>query len=227
MSDTPERVNDNFDEIARVDIDTAPWHPSPLAGVERKMLDRVGGEVARATSIVRFYPGYSFSAHSHGGGEEYFVLSGVFSDESGDYGEGYYVRNPPGSRHKPHSDQGCEIFVKLCQMKAAGEPAISVDSSKLEFEPIEDCAGLLRKVLFNAEGWVELVAIERLEAKAGYRETFLQGAEILLLSGELSVDGAALSAPGWVRFPEGAAPRVEAVAPSLYWIKRGVEYPSL
>jgi hypothetical protein len=57
-----------------------PWQSSPSAGVDRRMLDRIGGEVARATTIVRFAPGHSFSAHTHGGGEEYVVLDGVFQD---------------------------------------------------------------------------------------------------------------------------------------------------
>ena len=33
------------------DID---WVGSPLAGVERRMLDRIGNEVAKATSVVRY-----------------------------------------------------------------------------------------------------------------------------------------------------------------------------
>ena len=38
----------------RVTLDTAdlPWSPSPISGVERRMLDRRGSEVACATSIV-------------------------------------------------------------------------------------------------------------------------------------------------------------------------------
>jgi anti-sigma factor ChrR (cupin superfamily) len=59
------------------------WTPSPIAGVERRMLDRIGGEVARATSIVRYAPRSRFSAHTHGGGEEFLVLGGVFQDEHG------------------------------------------------------------------------------------------------------------------------------------------------
>ncbi|GAL13613.1 hypothetical protein JCM19233_4618 [Vibrio astriarenae] len=51
-------------------------------------LDRVGGEVARATSIVRYKPNSAFSPHTHDGGEEFFVLEGVFSDEHGDYPQG-------------------------------------------------------------------------------------------------------------------------------------------
>src|SRR5918993_663748 len=92
-----------------------PWAPSPMAGVERRMLDRVGGEVARATSIVRYAPGSRFSAHAHGGGEEFLVLEGVFSDEHGDFPTGSYVRNPPTSRHTPGSESGCTLFVKLWQ----------------------------------------------------------------------------------------------------------------
>jgi anti-sigma factor ChrR (cupin superfamily) len=77
------------------------------------MLDRIGDEVVRATSIVRYAPGSHFSAHTHGGGEEFFVLNGVFQDEHGDYPVGSYVRNPPTSSHVPGSDLGCVIFVKL------------------------------------------------------------------------------------------------------------------
>ena len=39
------------------------WRKSPSAGVERMMLDRVGDEVARATSIVRYQPHFP-RAHS-------------------------------------------------------------------------------------------------------------------------------------------------------------------
>ena len=56
-----------------------------MAGVDRRMLDRIGGEVARATSIVRYAPGSRFSAHTHTGGEEFVVLEGVFQDEFGDF----------------------------------------------------------------------------------------------------------------------------------------------
>tara|TARA_B100001964_G_C13921089_1_gene460239 strand:- start:239 stop:367 length:129 start_codon:yes stop_codon:yes gene_type:complete len=41
------------------------------------------------TSVVHYAPGSYFSPHAHGGGEEFIVLYGVFSDEHGDYGPGY------------------------------------------------------------------------------------------------------------------------------------------
>src|SRR5262245_52336040 len=111
-----ELVNADFTQRVVIDTTRMPWIPSPLPGVERRMLDRIGGEVARATSIVRYAPRSVFSPHEHALGEEFLVLEGIFSDESGDFPPGTYVRNPPGSRHSPSSAPGCVIFVKLRQM---------------------------------------------------------------------------------------------------------------
>jgi len=86
---------------------------SPEAGVKRRLLDRCGDEVARATSVVRYEPGAVFPQHSHARGEEIFVLEGTFSDETGDYRAGTYIMNPPGSHHTPSSKEGCILFVKL------------------------------------------------------------------------------------------------------------------
>lgn len=95
MDSSPLLINADFDQ--RVVIPPAgdgDWVASPSPGVWRYPLDRVGGEVARATSIVRYALASSFSPHTHGGGEEFLVLEGVFSDEHGDYPAGTYVRNP-------------------------------------------------------------------------------------------------------------------------------------
>ena len=108
-------MNLNSDYSQRVVINSheLPWVPSPESGVERRMLDRQGDEVAKATSIVRYQPGSKFKFHTHDYGEEILVLEGVFSDETGQYPEGTYIMNPPGSSHAPYSDSGCTLFVKL------------------------------------------------------------------------------------------------------------------
>ena len=77
------------------------------------MLERIGDEVAKATSIVRYQPGSRFKTHTHEFGEEILVLDGIFSDETGDYPAGTYIMNPPGSSHAPYSKTGCTLFVKL------------------------------------------------------------------------------------------------------------------
>ena len=79
------------------------------------MLNCVGDEVARATGVVRYASGSRFDRRIHTGGEEIFVLPGVFSDERGDYPAGAYLRNPPRSSHAPFSQEGCLLFVKMWQ----------------------------------------------------------------------------------------------------------------
>ena len=108
-------INADFSQRVVVRPEDYEWVSSPAAGVERMMLDRIGDDVARATTIVRFAPDSQFDTHTHGGGEEFLVLEGVFSDETGDYPAGTYVRNPIGTSHKPHTKEGCTILVKLHQ----------------------------------------------------------------------------------------------------------------
>src|ERR1051325_10252991 len=96
-------INADFSRRGAVHAARLPWVLSPMAGVERRMLDRIGDEVARATSIVRYAPDSRSSPHTHGGGEEFLVLAGVFQDEYGKYPVGSYVRNSPTSRHTPGS----------------------------------------------------------------------------------------------------------------------------
>ena len=104
-SDYSKRVVLNHHEL--------PWILSPSLGVERRMLDRKGDELAKATSIVRYQAGARFPSHVHEFGEEILVLDGVLSDETGSYPAGSYIMNPPGSSHAPFSEEGCTLFVKL------------------------------------------------------------------------------------------------------------------
>lgn len=113
-------INACFDERIVIKSEDYRWVDSPMPNVKRVMFDRVGDEIARATSIVRYAPFSEFSVHSHTGGEEFFVLEGVFSDEHQDYPKGSYVRNPIGTSHKPKvGKEGATIFVKLHQFSEA------------------------------------------------------------------------------------------------------------
>lgn len=123
------KLNSDFD--LRVVVNTAEmaWVPSPVPGVERKMLDRIGEEIARATSLVRYAPGSAFSAHTHGGGEEFFVLEGVFNDINGSYPAGTYVRNPAGTSHAPWAGaEGAVIFVKLHQFDIRDQTPVVINT---------------------------------------------------------------------------------------------------
>ena len=123
------RLNADFSKRVVVRPDDYQWVDSPSAGVERMMLDRVGGEIARATSLVRFAPNSTFSEHTHGGGEEFLVLEGAFGDEHHLHPAGTYVRNPVGTSHSPRvGEEGCLIFVKLYQMEDDDQEQLVVDT---------------------------------------------------------------------------------------------------
>jgi anti-sigma factor ChrR (cupin superfamily) len=136
------QLNADFTQRAAMHGTRLPWTPSPIAGVDRRMLERIGGEVARATSIVRYAPNSHFSAHTHEGGEEFLVLEGVFSDEHGDFPAGSYVRNPPTSRHAPGSEPGCIIFVKLWQFDLDDRAHVRLDTRKMSFSVAPDRPGV-------------------------------------------------------------------------------------
>ena len=129
------KINANFKKRALEHSGDMPWQSSPMPGVSRRMLDRVGEEVARATSIVRYDPGSQFSPHVHAGGEEFLVLEGVFQDEHGDFPVGTYVRNPINTSHTPASEPGCEIFVKLWQFDNGETDILRVDTCLLYTSP--------------------------------------------------------------------------------------------
>jgi quercetin dioxygenase-like cupin family protein len=143
------RINADFTKRASVHAATSDWVQSPMPGVERRMLDRVGDEIARATSIVRYAPGTAFSPHTHAGGEEFFVLDGIFQDERGDYPAGSYIRNPPTSRHTPRSQAGCTIFVKLFQFDPADRSHVNIDTRLIDAVAPAGRQGMKLIPLFN------------------------------------------------------------------------------
>ncbi|WP_346765544.1 cupin domain-containing protein [Thioalkalivibrio sp. XN8] len=173
--------------------------PSPLPGVERLMLDREGGEVARATSIVRYAPGSSFSTHTHGGGEEFLVLEGTFADELGVYPAGTYVRDPPGSSHAPWSEPGCTLFVKLLQFDAGDLQRKVVDTRAGQWLP-----GLVEglEVMPLHEFGTEHVALVRWAPGTIFQpHTHYGGEEILVLAGTFEDEHGSYPAGSWLRSP--------------------------
>jgi anti-sigma factor ChrR (cupin superfamily) len=121
-------LNDDITQRCIVDSETLPWQSSPSPLVHRRLLERNGGEVARATSIVRYEPGARFDFHPHELGEQILVLDGILSDEQGDYPAGTYLQNPPGSGHSPYSIGGCTLFVKLRYLDPADTKRVCINT---------------------------------------------------------------------------------------------------
>lgn len=213
-------VNANFNERVAVHAAKLPWEPSPMPGVERRMLDRLGDEVARATSIVRYAPGSSFSPHVHTGGEEFLVLDGVFQDEHGDFPSGSYIRNPPQSKHTPGSETGCTIFVKLWQFDPDDRTHVRVDTNKMRYLPDADRDGIELMPLFN-DGR-EDVRLEKWAANSTVSFESIGGAEVFVLDGSFTENGEAFEPHSWLRLPEGARTTFNIGAPGArVWIKTG------
>lgn len=197
------KINADLSERVVIETETLDWLASPAAGVARRMLDRDGAEQGRATSIVRFDPGSDFAPHDHPGGEELFVLSGVFADETGDFGAGTYVRNPVGSRHKPGSAKGCTIFVKLCQMDPADQTELRVDTSSAVWQTIDDVAGI--EIMPLHEFGDEKVLLVRLGPDApAIDHDHPGGEEILVLDGTLIDEHGRYPKGTWLRNPDGS-----------------------
>jgi anti-sigma factor ChrR (cupin superfamily) len=99
------------DDTQRVAVDTrqAEWYPGMVSGLSVMPLHSFEGQ---HTALVRWAPGTFFNPHRHFGGEEIFVLDGVFEDEHGRYPQGSWLRSPHLSQHQPFSREGCLIFVK-------------------------------------------------------------------------------------------------------------------
>ena len=213
------RINADFSRKAFVAPCDEDWVHSPESGVERLMLDRIGDEVARATSIVRYAAGSSFPPHKHPMGEEFLVLDGVFSDDTGDFPAGTYVRNPPGTRHAPHSRDGCRILVKLRQFDAGDLTPVVIDTTA-------------------QSGWQEVgTGVERLDLHAFGAETVVMlrlatnatfeldggdgGVELLLVSGAASCAGESLGPESWLRLPGDAHAALSASVATTIWLKTG------
>ena len=228
--EVPEKVNANFSKTATHNMATSDWVKSPMKGVDRILLDRIGGETARATSIVRYAPGSYFSPHIHSGGEEFIVLEGVFQDEHGDYPVGSYVRNPPQSSHQPKSEHGCVIFVKLWQFDPLDRHTINVPVWPREIEQSSS-----KNVLYRDN--FEHVACLQLPSTKSLIYTKHDGLEVLVLAGSVTIktidpnlaasepSSVALEKHDWHRRPIGDSCKISSIAhaknteTALIWIK--------
>jgi anti-sigma factor ChrR (cupin superfamily) len=211
-------VNADFSQRALVRFDEGEWVASPMPGVRRRMLDRIGDEVARATTIVRFEPGSAFSAHTHDGGEEYLVLDGTFQDEDGDFPTGSYVRNPPTSSHTPAAQDGATILVKLHQFDAADRTQVQIDSGKVDWS--EPAPGV--ETLELHEDDREHVAMERWAPGATRSLDASGGLEVFVIKGSLA-DGVDTLGPwDWLRLPVGSTFEATAGDDGVrVWLKTG------
>lgn len=211
-------LNMNFSNRVAIETQAQDWVASPKAGVWRKRLARQETESGHATSIVRYDPGAAFSAHDHPKGEEILVLEGVFSDETGDYSAGTYLRNPEGFRHAPFSKQGCILLVKLHQFLPDDLKTVRIDTRSSAWLPGQ--GGL--QVLPLHQHQSEQVALVRWPAGEKFQQHIHpDGEEIYVLEGELIDEDGRYPAGTWLRNPPASRHQPYVEIDTLIWVKTG------
>lgn len=191
-------INADFSQLAVVKPKDYQWVKSPRGEVERVMLDRVGEEIARATSLVRYAPQTVFPEHQHPSGEEILVLSGTFTENNNQhYPMGWYLRNPDGSKHTPSSEDGALIFVKLMQMNKNNSEIVRINTQDSQNWQFLD-QRLICPLYLSQD---EHTYLEKLKPHQSFDEHSLDGIELLLVQGELIANGEIYPTGSWIRLP--------------------------
>lgn len=213
------KINADLSERVVLNTHELPWVDSPLPGVQRRMLERDGAEVARATSLVRYAPNSYFHEHTHGGGEEFLVLDGVFSDEMGDFPAGMYVRNPIGSKHSPHTKDGCLILVKLRQFDPADQAYVRLDTRQAGWTA-GPFAGLSVLPL-HRYGSEQVVLLKIVPGIRFDRSLYPLGVELYVLSGAFADARGSYPAGTWLRNPVGLEASSRSDEGCVMYLKTG------
>jgi len=233
------RYNADFSQPVFVHPADYQWLPSPVKGVERMMLDRIGAEVARATSIVKYAPNSHFPEHAHDGGEEILVLDGVFGDEHGKYPKGTYLRNPVGTSHSPTiGDEGAVILVKLHQFDKDDTTPCIIDTAASVADSVT-CAngvgssdnGINSNATQTAEGNTqhlhqygkETVCMQFVPTNTSLTPcSYEGGAEYFVVEGTCIYDKKHYPSGSWLRFPSGFSHSLSTGESSVkLWHKNG------
>ncbi len=101
-------VLENLFTIASIQ-DELPWQPF-REGIEIYSLSE-NAATRSHTALLRYRAGATVPPHHHPATEQILVLAGVQEDDRGVYPAGTLVINPPGSRHRVASPQGCIVLI--------------------------------------------------------------------------------------------------------------------
>lgn len=201
-------LNMDFSQTACLHAKDRQWIKSPADGVSRIPLEREAAESGHTTSFVKFEPNSFFPEHIHLQGEEIYVLEGIFSDEQGDYPAGSYIRNPPGSRHKPFTKEGCVLFVKLEQFQNEDNKHVVVRPDDQRWQ---QGIGNLKVLSLHVHNTQSTALVHWPANEVFQAHTHWGGEEIVVISGKFIDEHGEYSAGSWIRSPHMSKhfPRVE------------------
>lgn len=193
-------VHADFDKRVVIKPEDYVWTPSSLPGVEQVILDRIGGAMVRATTVLRYTANSEFPPHVHGGGEEILVLNGMYSDGNGEYPKGAYIRNPVGISFTSRvGTNGTTLFIKSHQLAKDETPQTIIDTNKTEWHP-GVVAGLQVMPLHEYEG--EHIALVRWAPHTQFNpHSHRGGEEIFVLDGVFYDEHDRYPTGTWIRSP--------------------------
>ena len=192
------RLNMVFEKPVCILPEDYEWTASPADGVARVPLERMSAESGHKTSFVRFKPGSYFPAHQHPMGEEIYVLDGVFSDQFGDYPAGSYLRNPPGSGHRPFTEEGCTLFVKLDQFDPEDNEKVVLRPEEQQWRP---GIGGLRVAPLHSYGTQSTALVFWPANEVFQQHVHWGGEEVVVLKGEFTDEYGQYPEGSWIRSP--------------------------
>lgn len=193
------KLNQDISRRVVLELSTLQWADSSLPGIECKLLDQHGDEILRSTSVLRYKSNTHIERQANMPGQEILVLEGVYEDDSGSYGAGTYILNPPGTSHATGSKSGCTIFVKNNAPALADAQRTTIDTRASDwFQGL--VSGLT--VLPLAEIATKHTALVRWAPETRFTpHRHYGGEEILVLEGVFEDEFGKYPAGTWMRSP--------------------------
>ncbi len=193
-------VHDDFNKRIVVKPNDYSWTSLSIPGIQHMTLDRIGGKLNCATTLVRYTQDSGIPENIHYGDLEFFVLDGTLTDEHGEYSSGAYVRNPKGTCSPPSiAAKGSTLFMKSHPFPKNDKQHTVIDTEKATWRPgvVE---GLQVMPLHEYEG--EHVALVRWAPHTQFNlHSHRGGEEILVLEGVFYDEYDCYPTGTWIRSP--------------------------
>lgn len=99
-----------------MDTHSLAWQPTAVQGVSSKPLYAQNG-YADTMELQKWEAGADPGEVVYSEGAEIFVIEGAFTDDTGSYANGSWLRFPAQARHHPHTRSGCTLYLKKAGLK--------------------------------------------------------------------------------------------------------------
>lgn len=203
---TAEEVNAEASKVAYMDTRTMSWEKTDWPGIERKVLEFVNHpKMGRETSLLKFEPGTAWPSKKWDERVEIFVVEGTCFDESGEYTEHTFIRNPPGTTITLQSKTGCVVYVKWRVAIPTETHRIVIDAKNSQWLEFPHRGADVLHLYPNKNG-IETGRIGHVHTNRKLpSHDHSIGEETFVLKGVLKDEFASYEAGTWFRMPCGLA----------------------